>query len=701
MRALLAILKALAVVMVLASLTLAGALYWAVHDLPTEKRIGSDTPSFLLEAANGQVMGRVGPFRMPDAARTDFPADLVNAAISIEDRHFYSNWGFDPEGILRALWRNINAGSIVEGGSTITQQLVKMLYLGHQRTYSHKLREALVAAWLDLQLSKDEILTRYLNNVYLGNGAYGMAAAARLYFDKRLSDLTLPEAAMLAGLIRSPSRDDPVTNSNLALARAADVINAMRDNGVISTAIAQDAKAHPAVLHLSHRASPAHTWFAEWIAKQAAVVPGSLSGLMRLRTTLMPDLQTLAEHAVNDILDEEGAKRHVSEAALVAMRPDGAVVAMVGGRNYDASQFNRAVDAKRQPGSAFKLFVYLTALQKGFSVDDSIDAGPIDVKGWEPENYDDRHYGRVTLAQAFAESINTAAVRLAQKVGLNNVIFTARDLGLTGQLPAVPSLALGATDVSLLELTAAYAAVDAGKAPIKPWGIAGFGVEGEPNLQSMGPMIEPTESLQPYQKPLLDLLQDVVQRGTGRAAALDGFAAGKTGTSQSYRDAWFVGFNDALVVGVWVGNDDDTPTNHVTGGSLPAAIWKRFMTGATPLVAQSQPSVLEAPPNTSMASASGESYPACDYQDCSQTYSSFRASDCTYQPYGRSERRLCTKNAPQTTSSPPLSRFSDSRPTPSNAQCNLSACASFYNSFDPTTCTYQPYDGGARRVCEK
>jgi penicillin-binding protein 1A len=700
-RALLAVLKAFAVVMVLGSLTLAGAMFWAVHDLPAEKPLGSDTPSFLLEAANGEVMGRVGPLRMPAAARADFPTDLVNAVISIEDRHFYSNWGFDPEGILRAFWRNINAGSIVEGGSTITQQLVKMLYLGHQRTYSHKLREALVAAWFDLQLSKDEILTRYLNNVYLGNGAYGMAAAAQLYFNKRLSDLTLAESAMLAGLIRAPSRDDPVTNPDRALARAAVVIDAMHDNGVINATIARDAKAHAAVLHLSHRASQARTWFADWIAKQAAVVPGSFSGHMRLRTTLMPDLQKLAEQAVNDSLADEGAKRHVSEAALVAMRPDGAVVAMVGGRNYDASQFNRAADAKRQPGSAFKLFVYLTALRKGFSAGDSIDASPIDIKGWEPENYDDRHYGRVTLAQAFAESINTAAVRLAQEVGLNDIIATARDLGLTSQLPAVPSLALGAVDVSLLELTAAYAAVDAGKAPIKPWGIAGFGVLGESGLQSMGPMIEPTQSLQPYQKPLLELLRDVVQHGTGRAAALDGFSAGKTGTSQGYRDAWFVGFNDDLVVGVWVGNDDDTPTDHVTGGSLPAAIWKRFMTGASPLVAQSQPSVLEALPSTVTPSAPAGSYPACDYQTCSRTYSSFRASDCTYQPYGGSERRVCTKNAPQTTSSLPLPQYSDSRPSPSSAQCNISACASFYNSFDPATCTYQPYDGSPRRVCER
>jgi penicillin-binding protein 1A len=374
-----------------------------------------------------------------------------------------------------------------------------------------------------------------------------------------LSDLTLPEVAMLAGMIGAPSRDDPVKNPEGARARAAVVIDAMRDNGVVNAAIANNAKAHPAVLHLSHQGLPAQTWFADWIARQAAAIPGSLSGHMRLRTTLMPDLQKLAEQAVDDTLADEGAKRHVSEAALVAMRPDGAVVAMVGGHNYETSQFNRTVDAKREPGSAFQLFVYLTALRRGYSVDDAIDADSVDFKGSEPENSGDGNSGRVTLAQAFAESNESAAARWARDVGLNDVIITARDLGLTGLPTAVPGVTLGTVKVSLLDLTAAYAAVEAGKAPIKPWGIAGFGVEGEPDLQSTGPLIEP------------------------------GFAAGEIGASEHYRDAWFVGFNATLVVGVWIGNDDGTPTDHVTGGSLPAAIWKRFMTGASPLVAQGEP----------------------------------------------------------------------------------------------------------------
>src|SRR5499427_10881645 len=494
-RVVVGLVKMVVIVAVLGSLAAAGAMLWALHDLPPEKPVcGNNESSLILEAANGESLGRVGPLKLADAARSDFPDDLVKAVVSIEDRRFYNHPGFDPEGKVRALQRNISAGTVVEGGSTITQQLVKMRILGHERTLTHKLREALAAVWLDTQLSKDEILTRYLNGVYLGNGAYGMPAAARLYFNKNLSELTLPEAAMLAGLIRSPSRDNPLQNLKGAQARAAVVIDAMRENGAIDEKAAENAKAQAAVLHLAEQTLPATTWFADWAARDATEVIGK--GSMRLRTTLNPGLQNLAEQAVNDVLAKEGAQRRASQAALVAMRPDGAVVAMVGGRDYQASQFNRAVDAQRQPGSAFKLFVYFAALRKGLTPNDTIDASPVDIKGWHPENFDDRRYGRMTLAEAFAKSVNTAAARLAQQVGLDRVIAAARDLGVTGPLPAVPSLALGTADMNLLELTAAYAAVKAGEMPIKPWGVAGFGVGRQTRLQSMGPPIGGTQSLQ-------------------------------------------------------------------------------------------------------------------------------------------------------------------------------------------------------------
>jgi len=692
--------------------TFAGMMVWALHDLPPERPVGDgNAPSFILEASNGTSLGRVGALKMPDAKRKDFPDVLVKAVISIEDRHFYSHWGFDPQGMVRALRRNFAAGTIVQGGSTITQQVVKLRILGHERTLTHKLREALVAMWLDMHRSKDEILTEYLNSVYLGNGVYGMAAAARLYFDKSLADLTLPQAAMLAGMIQSPSRTNPLQNLQGAQARAAMVLDAMRETGAVDATAAQEAKAHPAVPHLSEAALRAGSWFADWIASEAGGVTGSDSTSMRLRTTLDPGLQQIAEQAVARVLDAEGARRHVSQAALVAMRKDGAVVAMVGGRDYQASQFNRAVNAQRQPGSAFKLFVYFAALRNGLTLDDTVDARPLEIKHWEPENYGGRHYGRVPLTEAFAESINTAAVRLAQQVGLNQVIAAARDLGITSRLPAVPSLPLGTADMNLLELTSAYAAVAAGKMPVKPWGISGLGVEGQPRLQSMGAPTVATRPLQPYQQPLVELLEEVVRHGTGRAAALDGIAAGKTGTSQDYRDAWFIGFNDELVVGVWVGNDDHSPMNRVTGGSLPAAIWKNFMTAATNVVAREEPPAEATAPQPQghaeqnpPASAQAPQAAECDYQACARTYQSFRGSDCTYQPYGSSERRVCDKASKRRTVQFPFSPdslFAPRREQQGRAGCNVAACEATYQSFDPSDCTYQPYDGGPRRVCSK
>jgi penicillin-binding protein 1A len=702
------LIKATAILVLIGSATFAGLMLWALADLPPERPvIGNNAPSLLLEAANGESMGRIGAFKLPDTQRCGFPDKLVKAVISIEDRHFYDHWGFDLGGIVRAFQRDMVAGNYVEGGSTITQQLVKLRLLGHERTLSHKLREALVAMWLDGHLGKDEILTRYLNSVYLGNGAYGMPAAARLYFDKPPSELTLPEAAMLAGLIRSPSRENPVQNLDAARARAATVLDAMRDSHVIDGQTAADAKAHPAAPHLSRTTLRAGTWFADWIGREATRVPGSFSGHVRLRTTLRPDIQKLAEKAVTDILNREGSAHHVSQAALVAMRPDGAVLAMVGGRDYRASQFNRAADALRQPGSSFKLFVYFAALRKGRKLEDTIDASPLDVNGWEPENFGDHEYGRVTLEKAFAQSINTAAARLAQEVGIDQVITAARDLGVTGNLPAVPSLALGSAGVSVLDMTAAYAAVRAGKMPIKPWGISSFGVEGEQQLQSMGPLIGATQSLEPYQKPLLTLLQDVVQHGTGHAAALDGFTAGKTGTSQNFRDAWFVGFNDTLVTGVWVGNDDSTPTDRVTGGSLPAAIWKQFMTEATPLLTQQAAidiptDIGPAPAQPNASNTPQQNNPACNYEACARTYSSFRASDCTYQPYGEFTRRVCEKGAQQRTVANPVASSTEGQAQQgTSGQCNVSTCAAHYSSFDPASCTYQPYDGGPRRMCDK
>jgi penicillin-binding protein 1A len=563
------------------SFMLAASTLWVLQEWPTSKPLhDTGRPPLLLEAYNGEPLGWRGIHKLSDAEV--FPRNLTAAVLSIEDHRFYFHDGVDLVGITRALYRNIAAGGIVEGGSTITQQLMKIKYLGHERSYARKLREAVMSIAYEWRHSKREILTEYLNRVYLGQGVYGMPAAARLYFDKPLSELTLAEAAMLAGMIRSPSQCNLIRDLQAAQARAGEVIDAMQEYGLIDDTSAREAKANPARVVTAR----ARSWFTDWAANEASGLADAYTETTRVRTTLVPQLQHLAEQVVNDVLTKQGPALHASQAALVAMRPDGAVVAMVGGRDYDKSQFNRAVEANRQPGSAFKLFVYLAALRNGYSPGYFINARPLSIRGWTPKNYGGRHYGTVTLSDAFARSINTAAVRLAMQVGLDKVIAAARDLGIDAPLKPYPSLALGATGVNLVDLTGAYASVRAGRR-VQPWAISALGTVPS-DLRTVGARFDTGKALGPERDAMIALLRRVVERGTGRRAALDGFAAGKTGTSQDYRDAWFVGFNDALVTGVWIGNDDNSPMKHVVGGSLPAMIWQRFMAEATKLIAQDQ-----------------------------------------------------------------------------------------------------------------
>ncbi len=716
----------IAVAAVGGTLVFSAAMLWALHGLPLDHPAEQpDGPTLLLEAADGAPLGRFGPLKLPDASLSDYPAVLIKAVLSTEDRRFYSHFGIDPLGIVRAVHRNMRAGEIVEGGSTITQQLVKMRYLGADRTYAHKLREALTAIWLEAHLSKDEILTRYLNRVYLGAGAYGMPAAAQLYFAKRPAKLTLAEAAMLAGLIKAPSELNPLRHLEAAQQRAAAVLDGMVANGVIDQAAAKAAKASPARPRTSPQVAPAGSWFTDWVGRQGSDVVGPNAGSVRVRTTLRPDLQRLAQDTLNAALAREGRSLGVSQGAVVARRPDGSVVAMVGGRDYGASQFNRAIEANRQPGSAFKLFVYLAALRMGYSPSDTIDASPVDIGGWEPQNYGGKRYGRIRLAEAFAQSVNTAAVRLAMNVGLDQVIAAARDLGVHAQLAPMPSLALGAVGVSPLELTSAFASVRANRVGVQPWGIAAVEPTRGTPMRKVGAPVSSGRTLDPYDKPLIDLLRGVIEHGTGRAAALDGFAAGKTGTSQNYRDAWFIGFNDALIVGVWLGNDDNSPMRHVVGGSLPAAIWKSFMVKATPLI-ENQPTPVAEQANATETNGAGAqsrafpfksgdqtaqgapdeaSPPQCDIQACSSAYRSFRSSDCTYRSYsgsrrvceigGQPSRRVETEDRGDTGDH---ARSADAR---AQASCNVAACARHYSSFDPYTCTYQPLDGGPRQFCTR
>ena len=648
---------------------LAGTLAGLLHNVhfPSAAEVTSRRV-IALKSADGRDLLQKGNLRLPPVDAKDMPANLVDAVLSIEDRHFYQHGAVDFVSMLRAFGQNIEAGKVVAGGSTITQQLVKILFLGPERTYKRKLREAAISIWIEHHLTKDQILTSYLNNVYLGSGATGFPAAAKVYFGKKVNDLSVPEAAMLAGMISAPGHDDPFHDLEAARRRAAIVLDAMVTNGKLPEQAALMAKLHPATPNPAETSPPSAGWFVDWVYNKAATVTPMLGGTVRMRTTLDLRLQELASNIVKSTLAKYGSEKHAGQAALVAMRPDGAVVAMVGGRSYDNSQYNRAVQAERQPGSAFKLFDYYAALRQGFTPDDEILDAPIDIRGWQPGNYRHHYRGEVTLAEAFANSLNNAAVRLSQEVGIGQVIAAAHDLGLRARLENNPSLALGTSEVTLLDLTSAYAAVSAGKAPVNPWGISGVQM---PNDRDYLPVNRPDEqqhSLGQYQAELVRLLQGVVEHGTGRAAALQGFAAGKTGTSQDYRDAWFIGFDNSLVVGVWVGNDDHSPMQGIVGGSLPAKIWKEFMErasapdmagviGTTPrasstTVGQSrEPSGL---PDQDSALPRAEASPAetspaetqsaqCNVPVCQQYYHSFRASDCTYQPYWGGPRQYCAR----------------------------------------------------------
>lgn len=526
-------------------------------------------PSFVYLAADGTPIARRGAADAPVDAPA-LPLHVRGAFIAIEDRRFEDHFGIDPRGLTRAFWQNFRAGSTVQGGSTITQQLAKTAFLSSDRTIARKLKEAVLALWLDAWLSKDEILSRYLSTIYFGDGAYGLRAAARHYFQKTPERLGIGEAAMLAGMVKAPSRLNPTVNLDDAQARSKLVIAAMVEEHMIAPAEAEDARL--AVPRLASDELPGGTYFVDWLAPQAEESEeGSsigLDGQRVVRTTLDRDLQQAAIKALTSVLTGYGDGVHATQAALVAMRPDGQVVAMVGGRSYKASSYNRATQAQRQPGSAFKMAVYLAALENGETPDSTVENSPLTIDGWSPKNYGGSYGGPTTLRSAFAHSSNVAAVRVAERTGLDKVADVAKRLGISSRITPGPSMALGTSGMTLIELTSAYAAIAAGQYPVKASGLA------DVRPQS-GQRLDPR-----VREQMLDLLWSATNQGTGRGAALGIPTFGKTGTTQNHRDALFVGFAGGLITGVWVGNDDDTPMRGVTGGSLPAAIWARFMGSA-------------------------------------------------------------------------------------------------------------------------
>ncbi len=563
---------------------LAGAgivAYYAAKLPPIDQlTIPKRPPNIAVMSAEGQLIANRGDTGGAAIRIGDLPPYLPKAFVAIEDRRFYSHFGIDPLGIGRAVLRDVIGRGGMQGGSTLTQQLAKNLFLTQERTASRKVQEAILALWLEHRYTKAQILELYLNRVYFGSGAFGVEAAARKYFGHGARDVSLAEAAMLAGLMKAPTKLAPNRNPAAAAERAAQVVAAMKDEGFITDGMAKIALAKPA-----HAVQPVGAgsvnYAADYVVDTLDDTIGQVEDDIVVTTTISLPLQTLGEKALTEELDKKGGKFDVSQGALVAMDPDGAIRALVGGRNYAESQFNRAVAAKRQPGSSFKPFVYLAGLERGLTPDTVREDAPINVRGWQPENYSREYLGPVTLTKALSLSLNTVAVRVGLEAGPRAVVAVAHRLGITSELQPNGSIALGTSEVSPLEMVSAFV----------PFANGGIGVQ--PHIitrvkMASGALLYQRRSagngrvIDARLVPMMNtMMTATLVSGTARKVDLPGWqAGGKTGTSQDWRDAWFIGYTGRLVTGVWLGNDDSSPTKKASGGTLPVEIWSRFMKGA-------------------------------------------------------------------------------------------------------------------------
>ena len=536
-------------------------------------------PDVAILAADGTLIANRGETGGRNVSLSELPPYLPKAFIAIEDHRFYDHMGIDPIGISRALFRNVTrSGGGMQGGSTLTQQLAKNLFLTQERTASRKIQEAILSLWLERNFTKDQILELYLNRVYFGSGAYGVEAAAQKYYGKPARSLTLAESAILAGLVQAPSRLAPNRNPNAARARGDLVVAAMAREGFVNDDMAKLALMNPAST-VKQVGAGSINYVADYVMDMLDDFIGTIDRDIIVQTTIEPNIQNAAEKALVDELNQKGDKNGVTQGALVAMSPDGALRAMVGGRNYSESQFNRATIAKRQPGSAFKPFVYLTAIERGMTPDTVREDSPINIKGWQPENYSRDYRGPVTLKNALALSLNTVAVRVGVEVGPKAIVQTANRLGIHSKLEPNASIALGTSEVTPLELVTAFAPFANGGVGVLPYVITQVKGRDSGDILyrrtggGLGRVIDPNAVAMMNQ-----MMRETLITGTGRKAEIPGWeAAGKTGTSQDFRDAWFVGYTGTLIAGVWLGNDDGTPTKKVSGGNLPTETWNKFM----------------------------------------------------------------------------------------------------------------------------
>lgn len=557
-------------------ITFAGWLLYCVLTLPDIDQAVARTrqPSTTITAENGNEVKTFGSVYSEVIRLNELPSYVPDAIISTEDRRFYAHFGFDIVAFTRAMLTNIFMGRYAQGGSTITQQVAKNLFLTSQKNIKRKTQELLLAFWLEHKFSKEQILTLYLNRVYLGAGTYGIEAASQKYFQKSSRDMNLLEAAIIAGMLKAPSRYNPIASAERAKARAKVVLQNMVNNDALTERQMKYALTLPVGEDKSYKVQGAD-YFADWVYREVNDYIGERDNDIYVYTTLDQKIQENAEKILREAV-LAAKNRNVSEGAVVVLNKSGEVKAMVGGIDYRKSQFNRAVTALRQPGSAFKPFVYLTALQNGWKREDRIDDVPLSIGKWKPENYDKKYHGSVTLDEALMKSLNLATVNLSESLSRKDIIRTAKKMGISTPVENTPSLALGTFEVKVVDMAAAYSAIANGGYATWPHAIKEVYTRDGYQLYQREADTENRILDAGAVKDLTKMLEKVISQGTGRRAKIPGFAAGKTGTTQDYRDAWFVGFTDEYVIAVWVGNDDNSPMKGVTGGTLPAEIWRKI-----------------------------------------------------------------------------------------------------------------------------
>ena len=562
---------------------------YLLKDLPDieEMAIKDVRPQVTIYDSNNVILAKYGDFRGETLSYSHIPINMINAVIASEDRRFFDHNGIDIIGIARAHWVNLRAGRVIQGGSTITQQLAKIIYLSPERKFKRKFQEIIIAFELERKFNKEQLLTLYLNRVYLGKGNYGIDAAAKYYFGKHGSDLNLFESAILAGMLKAPSRYSPANNPHLAISRARQVLQLMENEKYVKPGVVNHLKP-PAILERGiGRGALKNPYFADYVLGEVPdFIDVSLQDI-NIYTTLNIKAQSSLEESIAHFAKVGQTQYNASQAAGIAIQTDGAIKAMVGGLSYAESQFNRATSAKRQPGSAFKFFIYLAALQNGINLWDIYTDEPISLPQgkslplWKPRNFDRYYRGEMSVEDAFSYSINTVAVKLSEQIGISNVIALAKQLGVTSHIPRLSSIALGTSELTLLELTQSYGHIASDGASLKPYSITKI-TDANGDIIYEHTLVQPKQIIDSQSvSKMKHLLVSVVENGNGKNARLgDVKVYGKTGTSQDFRDAWFIGFTDdgqgKLVTGIWMGNDDNRPTKSLVGGNLPSKIFQRF-----------------------------------------------------------------------------------------------------------------------------